>query len=273
MNGSPLKGLTTPARATRSPAVDGSSLKKKQSSLKGLVQGFAKLILSWQKDVDLIKELLQNISERQNFMGSIRKAAVKRLCIFERFPFVEQRLIAQLVGEVESFFNVVKQTLHGLGDVLAAMQMTAHDALQATLNESVQMFPSDAIFTVDHVLDIQQLNTHFALEYQRKQELIDALARQVPPSLNSGDAACSIELLSQVALITCLATFADDCEESLLDRFEGAWYLSLAHFCLFCFSILILLNTKPPTSSRPLPIAVAAYLSTNTPPAGLLLSP
>lgn len=211
-----------PRPPQRSPVVDGSSLKKKQSSLKGLVQGYAKLILSWQKDVDLVQELLQNISERQNFMGSIRRAAVKRLCIFERFPHVEQRLTAQLASEVESFCNVVKQTMHGLGDVLAAMQMTAHDALQATLNESVHMFPSEAIFTVDHVLDIQQLQTQFALEYQRKQDLIDALTRQAPVIFGACDAASSTELLSQVALNACLASFADDCDESLVNRFEGA---------------------------------------------------
>ena len=205
-------------------------MKKKQSSIKHLVQSFAKLVLSWQKDVQLVEVLLNRIHEHQRCMESIHKAAgligTKRVPAFEQFPFLEQRLVGRLARDVEGFCNLVNQTMHGLGDVLAAMQMTAHDALQSSLNENVHMFPSDAIFTVDHVLDIQQLQTQFALEYHRKQGLIDKLSSLASPtvSFRSGaniDDGTSTVVLSQTALQACLASFDDNCDQSFLRKREG----------------------------------------------------
>lgn len=220
---SPFNKFASPTgRSFRSPlgtpsTPDGSSIKKKQSSLKQLIQSYGKLLISWQKDTRSIKELLENLGQLQRSIDSIHKSVstpiLMRQRIFEKFPNLDQKLIALLTIDMENYCNLVKQYMHGLGDVFAAMQITANDTLNASLNEVVEIFPEDAIFNVDHILQVQRLQAQFSLEYQRKEVLLESLLTVLQPVEETQGPA----MLSRTTLDTCCSSWNDDSEISCID--------------------------------------------------------
>ena len=118
--------------------------------------------------------------------------------------------------------SVVLVNWNGWADTIACVQsllnaeQTAFRIVivdNASTNESVEMFPSDAIFTVDHVLDVQQLQSQFMLEYQRKQDLIESLT-SIPAPVDNMQGPM---ILLNSDIDSCMTNWDDGCEQSFID--------------------------------------------------------
>ena len=136
-----------------------------------------KLIQNWNHDVQQIQALLGTVGNVMSMMGAIQRLqnrTPKNMPLFdELFPDTYGLLLGNMSMEVESMYHLMKQHLTGLGDVIAAMQMVSEETVGIVSNESVHVFDAnDVIFTVDHLLDIQQLTAQYTLEHERKRDLI-----------------------------------------------------------------------------------------------------
>lgn len=186
-----------------------SSTKQLQSGLKQSVQSYGKLILSWQQDVEMVQEILDALARGQRALDGVRASAQRRqLVVFDRFPDLQGKLEAALAKELEQKYLLLRQSVHGMGDVIAALSATANDALQSVLGQDAEgAFPADAIFTAEHVLEMQSLQARFALEYQRKQRLIESLLSLV----GDGEAEASSD-----GIAGCSSSWGDCSGDSLL---------------------------------------------------------
>ena len=181
--GSPTaRGTPIQVGGTPRASPGGSAVKAKQSQLKQLVQSFGKLILSWQGDVGFMHELLEALERTQRSLDCLQRCTMdnqsQARSLFSRFPETTQRLTALLIKDMEVYCNALRQHMHGLGDVFAAMQFAANDLFSVALGERHDALGNEdesAIFSVEHVLEVQRLQSQFSLEYQRKQGLLDAL--------------------------------------------------------------------------------------------------
>jgi len=185
-----------------------SSTKQLQSGLKQSVQSYGKLILSWQQDVEMVQEILDALARSQRALDGVRASAQRRqLVVFDRFPDLQGKLEAALAKDLEQKYLLLRQSVHGMGDVIAALSATANDALQSVLGQDAEgAFPADAIFTAEHVLEMQSLQARFALEYQRKQRLIDSLLL-----VGDGEAGASSD-----GIASCSSSWGDCSDDSLL---------------------------------------------------------
>ena len=136
-----------------------------------------KLIQNWNHDVQQIQALLRTAGNVMSTMGAVQRLQnriPKNIPLFDDlFPDAYGLLLGNMSMEIESMHHLMKQHLNGLGDVIAAMQMVSEESMSIVSNESVHVFDAnDVIFTVDHLLDIQQLTAQYTLEHERKRDLI-----------------------------------------------------------------------------------------------------
>jgi hypothetical protein len=160
--------------------------------------------------VEMVQEILGALTRGQRALDGVRASAQRgHLVVFARFPDLQGMLEAALARDLEQKYLLLRQSVHGMGDVITALSATANDALQSVLGQDAEgAFPSDAIFTAEHVLEMQSLQSRFALEYQRKQRLIEYLL------LNGhGEADVSSDGIAE-----CSSSWGDSSDDSLLSN-------------------------------------------------------
>ena len=98
-------------------SIDRSVVKKKQSSLKSLVQSFGKLILSWKNDNHEIMKLFQCLDEIESTISSVKNTtSIDELSYLSTsveifYPFIGPKLISKLLIDRESIFTQLRNFL------------------------------------------------------------------------------------------------------------------------------------------------------------------
>ena len=171
--------LKSPVSFSSSPpgSSSKSDVKKKQQECKAVVGTMCKLIQNWNHDVQQIQALLGTVGNLMSTMGAVQRLqnrTPKNMPLFdELFPDAYGLLLGNMSMEVEATYHLLKQHLTGLGDVIAAMHMVSEESAGIVTNELVHVFDTnDIIYTVDHLLEIQQLTAQYTLEHERKRDLI-----------------------------------------------------------------------------------------------------
>jgi len=197
---SPSKILTTPTGSPLSynSNIEKQSAKKKQSSLKGFVNTFVKLIISLRGDMEQIQLLLENLIELYTISLSIYTAAIKnvnknkitidinkndqkiqniiyrhKVTVFDTFPNIGPTLLAKVLIDIDSVNSQIHQFMRSIGDYLAAMKLCSHDAINCVIGEHPNIFSEiGTIFTTEHALNMQQITCQCEEEYDRMKNLL-----------------------------------------------------------------------------------------------------
>lgn len=102
----------------------------------------------------------------------------------------------------------------------------------------------DAIFTVDHVLSIQQLSSHYLLEYERKKGIVKSIisadfnpAEHDHDSVEEDDVVASdkssslssipLPWIKSEEIDKIISTWGDDSDQSIIDTEAGNQFLSV----------------------------------------------
>jgi hypothetical protein len=164
-----------------SSAYSKSEGKKKQSQIKGLVQEFGKLIISWRHTTKEIEKLIRATSSILGNYHSIDKYFGKpsigsRGSLQADFPDLHARLRQRLTVSIEGNIKHMQQFWTRLGDIHSAIVKASMDASRIILNEDPDVyFCVNDIFTPDHLLQITSMQIQYSLEYERKFRLIQKL--------------------------------------------------------------------------------------------------
>lgn len=229
-----LSGGRSPGPTANSPRQEMQPLspKKTQSMLKVNVQSFGKQILSWKHNVGEIQRLLDKIFENINIKASIEKTifSVSANKLFTTFPDARDRVLGNLINECEQLFTQVKFFVRSIQDTLLAMRFIAEGAYGDIENTSCDLWEV-GVFTVEHVLDIQQLYSQFSQEWYRKSVLLDCLCLRRKDKDYSNSTSLANELLCNREAVTlwmdapaiseAILLWGDDNPASLLNNEKG----------------------------------------------------
>ena len=205
--------LSSPLSASASPSnlitpksspykeIEKQSAKKKQSSLKGYVHTFVKLIISLRGDMEQILLLLQNLVEIYTLSVSIYTITIKdindnkiaignsdngqsvkyiylqnKITVLDTFPDIGPKILAKILIDIDSLNLQIYQFMRSIGDYLAAMKLCSHDVMNCVIDEHPQMFTEQGtIFTTEHALNIQEIASQYEQEYDRMKTMISLI--------------------------------------------------------------------------------------------------
>ena len=162
-----------------------SATKKIQGNLKSLILTFGKLLQSWENDCGEVERILTELHKLLQLMAAIKRTLSSRKSRFEFlavFPALESRLLAKISRDTEDLFRQIKLFWKRLGDVKVAMEKIASDSLRLIIGETPEAVQGGQdVFNSDHVLDVQDIQTNYSLEYDRKEKLLGKLFRESQP--------------------------------------------------------------------------------------------
>ena len=163
-----------------------SATKKIQGNLKSLILTFGKLLQSWENDCGEVERILTELHKLLQLMAAIKRTLSSRKSRFEFlavFPALESRLLAKISRDTEDLFRQIKLFWKRLGDVKVAMEKIASDSLRLIIGETPEAVQGGQdVFNSDHVLDVQDIQTNYSLEYDRKEKLLGKLFRESQPT-------------------------------------------------------------------------------------------
>jgi hypothetical protein len=167
-----------------SKVIDKNNSKKKQSQIKSFVLVFGKIIINWKSNVDQIEQLLMSLIQLYSVSHSVNKTSVscndiensnidKETRIFSKFINLGPKILSDIVIDIEAIILEIKKIMRSMGDIIAAMKINSHDSMRLVTDEHPEIFSDhNSIFNTDHVLDMNNIQIQYELEYQRKEKLI-----------------------------------------------------------------------------------------------------
>ena len=192
--------------------------KQLQSNLKVYVNNMGKYMYSFLHDLEQIHIITNRItkiaveitqSRNYSYNSNYGQQDTASRAVINLFPDLSVRLECKLILEAEKLMIQLKEFIVGLGDVLAAMQLCSISCMKEVRGQSSDLFDTNnyntknnnnsysnngLVFTVEHAIEIENLEAMFSDEYNH----ITCIYHNVMKNVTADELAASRSSISSI---------------------------------------------------------------------------